>query len=106
MQNDVRSRGRARPRTRRRGQYLRFATPCLLLTPAMVLLVVLMVVPIVMVLVYSVIERAVVNPDYTFIGLESYTKVLSDDIFWDSIVHTALFSLFSEIGRASCRERV
>src|SRR5699024_4797332 len=97
MQNDVRSGGRARPRTRGRGQYLRFATPYLLLTPAMVLLVVLMVLPIVMVLVYSVIERAVVNPDYTFIGLESYTKVLSDDIFWDSIVHTALFSLFSVI---------
>src|SRR5699024_3286000 len=97
MHNDVRSRGRARPRNRSRGRYLRFATPYLLLTTTMVLLAVLMVLLIVMVLVYSVIERAVVNPDFTFIGFESYAKVLSDDIFWDSLVHTALFSLFSVI---------
>lgn len=67
-------------------------TPYLFVAPAVLILMCLMGIPILLVVVYSFVERAVTNPDFTFVGLTNYIEVLTDSKFYDALLHTILFT--------------
>lgn len=79
-------------RARRKVTFAGAGTPYLFVAPAVLILMCLMGIPILLVIVYSFIERAVTNPDFTFVGLANYTKVLTDPKFHDALAHTVLFT--------------
>lgn len=70
-------------------------TPYLFVAPSVLVLMCLMGVPIILVIVYSFIERAVTNPDFTFIGFDNYIAVLSDSKFYEALWHTIVFTAVS-----------
>lgn len=72
-------------------------TPYFFVAPAVLLLMCLMGIPIVLVIVYSFVERAVTNPDFTFVGLSNYIEVLTNPKFYDALLHTVLFTAGSVI---------
>src|SRR5690606_37470079 len=82
----------------RRGAWARRTSPYLFVAPAALVLALLMGVPIVLVLIYSFIERAVVNPDFTFVGFDNYIKVMSTPRFWEALLHTGVFTAASVLG--------
>lgn len=67
-------------------------TPYFFVAPAVLILMCLMGIPIALVIVYSFVERAVTNPDFTFVGFANYIEVLADSKFHDALLHTVLFT--------------
>lgn len=94
---DMSPRVDADPRRGRRSRLGRRLTPFAFLSPTLLLLTVLMLIPIGMVITFSFVERAITNPDFTFVGLDNYVSVLTNPNFWDAIGHTLYFSIFSVI---------
>lgn len=75
----------------------KFVTPYLYLLPTIVLMFILLIIPIVMVIGYSFYDNVIINNNPTFVGLENYTKVLSDPTFTVAIRNTLLFVIVSII---------
>lgn len=67
-------------------------TPLLFVAPSVLILMCLMGVPVALVVVYSFIERAVTNPNFTFVGFDNYIAVLADPKFIEALGHTILFT--------------
>lgn len=70
-------------------------TPYLYLLPTIVLMCILLIVPIVMVIGYSFYDNVIINKNPVFVGLENYSKVLSDPVFFVAIKNTLFFVLIS-----------
>lgn len=70
-------------------------TPYLFVAPAVLFLMCLMGIPILLVVVYSLVARAVTNPDFTLVGVANYVEVLTDPKFHDALIHTVLFTVGS-----------
>ncbi|MGB4135791.1 MAG: sugar ABC transporter permease [Microbacterium sp.] len=70
----------------------RAGTPYLFVAPSVLVLLCLTGVPIALVIVYSFVERAVTNPDFTFVGVENYLAVLTDRKFHGALWHTVVFT--------------
>lgn len=62
-----------------------------------VLLALLMLVPIVTVIRYSLLDNAILNKHPSFVGLQNYLTVLSDDTFIVSVGNTLYFTVMSVI---------
>lgn len=73
----------------------KFITPYLYLLPTIVLMFILLIIPIFMVIGYSFYDNVIINNNPTFVGLENYTKVLSDPTFAVAIRNTLLFVIVS-----------
>lgn len=67
------------------------------LSPTGVLLAVLMVTPILMVIWYSLFDRAITRPSTQLVGFDNYLEVLSDDVFWVAVRNTLVFTSSSVI---------
>jgi len=86
----------ALPRPRRFGLGRR-AEPYGFLSPTALLLLVLMVIPIVMVIGYSFFDKVILAKNGTFIGIENYIEVLTDDVFHTAIANTLVFVTVSVV---------
>jgi multiple sugar transport system permease protein len=71
--------------------------PFFYVSPATLLFCVLMLFPMVMVIRYSLLDGAIVNPNAGFAGLQNYGAVFADPVFWQSILNTLYFTVMSVI---------
>ncbi len=76
---------------------LRILSAYLYLTPAVALFCVLMVVPMTVALWYSTLDRAILNKDPSFVGLENFRIVFRDETFWISVQNTLYFTVMSVV---------
>lgn len=74
----------------------RLITPYIYLLPTIVLMLVLLIIPIIMVIRYSFYDNVIINKNPVFVGLENYTKVLTDTAFHVAVKNT-LFLVFVSI---------
>jgi multiple sugar transport system permease protein len=93
----VAPRARAPQRGRARRFFARSAAPYGFLTPTIVLIAVLMIIPIGMVVGYSFRDTVITQPSTAFVGLDNYTKVLSDADFRAALENTFIFITVSTV---------
>jgi multiple sugar transport system permease protein len=68
------------------------ALPWLLLAPALVVTVLLVLAPVAQALWLSLHEVILFRPKFRpFVGLDNYTKLLFDPVFWDSLAHSLVW---------------
>jgi raffinose/stachyose/melibiose transport system permease protein len=70
--------------------------PVLFILPALFFYVIFLVIPILRTVQFSFFHWDGASPVMTFIGLDNYTHMLHDDIFWRSLAHN-LFWIVSTI---------
>ncbi|MCI9613882.1 MAG: sugar ABC transporter permease [Dorea sp.] len=75
----------------------RLITPYIYLLPTIVLMLVLLIIPIIMVIRYSFYDNVIINKNPVFVGLENYTKVLTDTAFHVAVKNTLFFVFVSII---------
>ena len=71
--------------------------PYLYAAPAMALFFLLMVFPMAMVFRYSMLDRAILSPNPTFVGLQNFQQIFTDPVFRESIGHTLYFTIMSVV---------
>lgn len=76
----------------RRRQLRRTAESYAFLSPTIILLLVLMIVPIVMVIGYSLQDKAIIGKNNQFVGLDNYASVLTNASFWNATSNTLVFT--------------
>ena len=54
-----------------------------------------MVIPMIIVFKYSLYDNVIMNRNPTFIGLNNYIKILSNNTFWIALYNTLYFTVFS-----------
>ena len=69
----------------------RVVTPYLYLAPTLVLFFALMLVPVVTVVGYSFFDNVIMNKHPSFNGLSNYQTILTDPVFYESLLNTAIF---------------
>lgn len=67
----------------------------LMLLPAVIYIIALVAVPFVMALVLSVSDVTVGDPSINLVGLDNFRAVFKDDIFWQSLWNTFVFTAIS-----------
>lgn len=72
-------------------------TPYRYLLPTLVLMIIFLVVPIIMVIRYSFVDKAVVSPEPTFVGLANYAELFADSSFWNAVSNTIIFVVVSVV---------
>lgn len=85
------------PQSKRRRQLRRTAESYAFLSPTIVLLFVLMIIPIVMVIGYSLQDRAIIGKNHEFVGLDNYVSVLTNPNFWNATSNTLIFTVVSVV---------
>jgi len=85
------------PQSRRRRQLRRTAESYAFLSPTIILLFVLMIIPIVMVIGYSLQDRAIIGKNHEFVGLDNYVSVLTNPDFWNATSNTVIFTVVSVV---------
>jgi multiple sugar transport system permease protein len=75
----------------------RIILPYLFQAPTIILLMLLMLLPIITVFRYSILNNVIMNKNPTFVGLDNYKTILSDQIFWISTGNTLYFTVMSVI---------
>jgi multiple sugar transport system permease protein len=93
----VASQTRPPQRGRARRFFAKSAAPYGFLSPTIVLIAVLMIIPIGMVVSYSFRDTAITQPSTAFVGLDNYTKVLSDPDFRAALKNTFIFITVSTV---------
>jgi multiple sugar transport system permease protein len=78
-------------------RHRRALVPYLYLLPALALLTVLMLYPMVLVFRYAVLDNVIMNKFPTFVGLENFRQILSDDTFRESFGNTVYFTFMSVV---------
>lgn len=71
--------------------------PYLYVAPSTFLFCILMLFPMIMVLRYSVLDKAILNKDPAFVGFDNYITVLSDPVFLQSVWQTIYFTVMSVV---------
>jgi multiple sugar transport system permease protein len=71
--------------------------PFFYVAPATLLLCLLMLFPMIMVLRYSLLDRAIMRPNAEFAGLRNYSEILGDPVFWQAAAHTLYFTSMSVV---------
>lgn len=88
---------RAPPRARRRR--FRGRTPLLLTLPTLILLAALLGYPLIRMIVLSFqnmrLRELLTGRTPPWVGLDQYTKVLGDSVFWTVVMHTVVFTVVS-----------
>ncbi len=72
--------------------------PYFYLTPTLLVMLILLVVPIGLVIYYSFLNNAIVVKEPSYVALDNYRILLSNNHFWSSIRNTAFFVSFSVVG--------
>ncbi|WP_246218406.1 carbohydrate ABC transporter permease [Litoribacterium kuwaitense] len=65
----------------------------LFILPQLIFFIVFTIYPIVMSYVYSVYEWTGLGPLEDFVGLENYTRIITDDMFWNSFKNTFIYMI-------------
>ena len=79
--------GQSRKRLSRQGMYLYL--------PAILIIIGIVEYPMIHALVMSFTSYTVRRPVMNFVGLANYTKVLTDPVFWDAVLHSLVFTVGS-----------
>ena len=75
----------------------RAIAPYLYQAPTMILLAMLMLLPIIAVVRYSLLDNVIMNKNPTFVGLQNYKTVLTDETFRLAVGNTLYFTVMSVI---------
>ena len=70
-------------------------TPYFFQLPSIILLTVLMVIPMILVFRYSLLDNVIMNRNPSFVGLNNYAKIFSNNTFWIALYNTFYFTIFS-----------
>lgn len=70
-------------------------TPLLFMLPAIVIMLVFIYIPVVQNFNFSLYRWSAINPNWEFIGLENYQRILGDELFWKSIVNNTWYAVIS-----------
>jgi multiple sugar transport system permease protein len=81
-----------------RGKTTKQLIPYAYLTPTLLLLAVLSFIPIVTVFYYSLVDNVIItNKPPSFVGIDNYLKILSDNHFRQALSNTLVFSITSVV---------
>lgn len=69
------------------------------IAPALILFTAILLVPICTSFYYSLCDYSKATRSYTFIGLDNFSKLLKDPVFWTSLKNSLFFLLFSCISQ-------
>ena len=75
----------------------RSLAPYLYVAPSFVIFAVIMVFPMIVAIRYSFLDRAILNPSPSFVGLENFGTIFRDDTFWISLRNTLYFTVTSVV---------
>src|SRR5882724_3743456 len=78
-------------------RYRAKALPYLYVAPAIALFFLLMLFPMVTVFRYSLLDRPIMSPHPTFVGLSNFQSLFADPVFWQSIGNTLYFTIVSVV---------
>lgn len=67
--------------------------------PAVLVVTILMFYPVTSSIFYSLTNKNLIKPAYTFIGLENYIKILSDKDFWSAFFNNLKWTIASLLGQ-------
>ncbi len=85
---------------RRRGRYLleneRVLAP-LFMTPAVLYIVALVGFPFALAIVFSLTDVTVGDPDFSFVGLQTFERILADPVFLRSLRNTFVFAVIANL---------
>lgn len=71
----------------------------LFILPALLVVVLLLLYPVTSSIFYSLTNKNLVKPTYTFIGLENYIKILTDNSFWSAFFNNLKWTVASLVGQ-------
>jgi multiple sugar transport system permease protein len=71
--------------------------PLLYVAPVTFLFSLLMLFPMIMVLRYSLLDGAITRKNAAFIGLQNYSTIFGDPVFWQAVIQTLYFTVMSVI---------
>ena len=74
-------------------------TAWLFIMPALLVVVLLMLYPVLSSVFYSFTNKNLVKPNYHFVGLDNYIKILKDSEFWSSFFNNLRWTFFSLVGQ-------
>ena len=63
--------------------------------PALLVVAVVMLFPLIYNMSLSFFEKTIYNPDWTFVGLDQYKKLLTSDAFLNALKNTVTWTFFS-----------
>ena len=75
----------------------RSLTPYLYVAPAIALFLALMLFPMIVAIRYSLLDRAIMNPSPSYVGLENFRVIFQGDTFWQSVHNTLYFTIMSVV---------
>ena len=75
----------------------RTLAPYLYVAPSFILFAVIMVFPMIVAIRYSFLDRAIMTPSPSFVGLENFETIFRDDTFWVSVRNTLYFTIMSVV---------
>ena len=75
----------------------RYLAAYLYLAPSVVLFCVLMLVPMIVAIQYSLLDRPIMRPNPSYVGLENFKTIFQDDVFWESLQNTLYFTIMSVV---------
>jgi multiple sugar transport system permease protein len=102
VQTDINMSAKAqiRPRARQRLQWRKVLTPYLFLLPYMIAFLVFQAVPFVTGIALSFMRWELLERSQSFIGLQNFTDVFADDLFWQSFRNSFYFAVLTTAGVA------
>lgn len=65
----------------------------LLALPAVFLMIMLLIGPVIMVALMSFTDYSLGDPEFSWVGMDTYREMVGDDIFWTAIWNTAIYAL-------------
>lgn len=77
--------------------FLKKSAPYRYLMPTVALMIIFMVIPIALVISYSFMDSAVVSKNPSFVGLENYITLFTDNGYWSTVKNTIIFVVVSVI---------
>jgi len=102
VQTDINMSAKAqvRPRARQRMHWRKVMTPYLFLLPYMIAFLVFQAVPFVTGIALSFMRWELLERSQSFIGLQNFTDVFADDLFWQSFRNSFYFAVLTTAGVA------
>ena len=76
---------------------IRLLTPYAYVAPSIILFSVLMLFPMIVAIRYSLLDRAIMTPSPSFVGLKNFKTIFQDDVFWQSVRNTLYFTIMSVV---------
>lgn len=73
----------------------RFLTPLLFLLPAILFMLVFVYLPLIQNFYNSLFRWSTINPNWTFIGLDNYARLLGDELIFTSLRNNVLYAVIS-----------